>query len=452
MFKEELMTAVRDAVSHYNGGMEENDAVIKAASSAEFNPEQTQRLVESFNTTKTICFLKNAADKTKTFPLADGSIVANAMFAPDIAEKVADDFKLTGNSNYYNNAPKVNGTLWDLTSDLPTYKEDTRQELSSLKVAEYQEYSDIAKTMKEASESAELGFELNLQKVAADIRRLDNPKEASHIFASFTTCGDPEASAEAMSYVQDLLPEKVAAYDGYFTNADIDYPEIYNLFKQAVDFKWEANQMSKVAAEMDKARAVAVVNLYSDVPYDTDYSDGFMPKELLAKSAQAGGGRGNGNGGGNGGGSILSSLLSSRKGGVIATAGEAINKGVAKEVGKGIATPLMEQGSEIINDIAGNPQQESDDLTAKSKKLYKEHMLTKLIATDPVLRGANEELVARTFVELDNLAPEITLHEPIVKSILREAVNAEALSPYDAKANLDLNEALKRHLKEEPED
>jgi len=444
MFKEDLMTAVREAVGHYNRGMEENDAVVKAASSADFNPEQTQRLVESFNTTKTICFLKNASDKTATFPLADGSVVANTMFSPELEAKVAETFSLKGNSSYYDSAPKVDFVLPDVSSDLPGYKDETKAAGDSRELKDYREFTDIANTVHDTQRVADLGFEMNLQKVASDIRLLDNPRANSHIFAAFTSYGDPSIGAEAMGYVQSLLPEKVASYDGFFTNADIDYPEIFELYKKAVDFKWEANQMGKIATEMDKARAVAVVALHADVPYDEAYSDGFMPASLL-KKAQARRRENNNN-------SILSSLLQSKNKSMLGSVTGEIGKGVGKEVGKGIAAPILSQGAGFTDAIVGNPEQESEDLTAKSKKLYKEHMLTKLITTDPVLRGANEELVARTFVELDSLAPEITLHEPIVKSILREAVNAEALSPYDAKAHLDLNEALKRHLKEEPED
>ena len=44
-FKEELMTALHDAVCNFNQDNDPNGAVVKSAMLHGFNPEQTKRLV-----------------------------------------------------------------------------------------------------------------------------------------------------------------------------------------------------------------------------------------------------------------------------------------------------------------------------------------------------------------------------------------------------------------------
>jgi hypothetical protein len=83
------MRALESAVKLANDGMTPSDALAKAAEDAKLPPQLTQRLVEAFNTSKTLSHYKKAgtSDKAKTFPLADPSAVLEAIY-PDAPESV----------------------------------------------------------------------------------------------------------------------------------------------------------------------------------------------------------------------------------------------------------------------------------------------------------------------------------------------------------------------------
>ncbi len=175
---------------------------------------------------------------------------------------------------------------------------------------------------------------------------------------------------------------------------------------------------------------------------DTAFTEDFMTDSFkdLVKFAAPGDPEPKGSGG-KGMGTVLKDLLtpgSTNAGPVMAAAA---NKQVGKEIGTAIGGSTVDAFSSLLED----PIKEDDkSLTDQAQRLHREHILTKLITTDPILRGAKPEHVAQVYNELATLAPEVSLQEPIVKSILREAVNAEAMSPYDAKSHIDLNDALKR--------
>jgi hypothetical protein len=80
--EEQAMAALKAAVSMANDGMTPSDALAKAAEDAQLPPQMVQRLVEAFNTSKTLSHFKKAEakDKAKSFPLAEASTVLGRLF------------------------------------------------------------------------------------------------------------------------------------------------------------------------------------------------------------------------------------------------------------------------------------------------------------------------------------------------------------------------------------
>ena len=62
--------------------------------------------------------------------------------------------------------------------------------------------------------------------------------------------------------------------------------------------------------------------------------------------------------------------------------------------------------------------------------------------SDPIISEADPADVTRAYQTIVSIAPQVSMHKEIVRSMLRQAVNSVALSPYDAKAYVDLNNAL----------
>ena len=63
-FKDRLVSALHESVGYFNQDNDPNAAVAKAAASNDFNIDQTRRLVEMFNTARTLYHYKSASDRT----------------------------------------------------------------------------------------------------------------------------------------------------------------------------------------------------------------------------------------------------------------------------------------------------------------------------------------------------------------------------------------------------
>lgn len=106
--EEQAMTALKAAVELANGGMAPDEALTKAADDAKLPPQMVQRLVEAFNTSKTLShFRKTAgADRAKSFPIADPSNILGKLF-PETPE--TEQSKAAGalHPDYWNDANLV---------------------------------------------------------------------------------------------------------------------------------------------------------------------------------------------------------------------------------------------------------------------------------------------------------------------------------------------------------
>ena len=76
-----IVDALKTAIERANGGLSPSTAIGKVASENGFSPEIAKRMVEGFNTSKTLHHLKTAeAGKAEAFQLADFGEVLNHMY------------------------------------------------------------------------------------------------------------------------------------------------------------------------------------------------------------------------------------------------------------------------------------------------------------------------------------------------------------------------------------
>ena len=73
-------------------------------------------------------------------------------------------------------------------------------------------------------------------------------------------------------------------------------------------------------------------------------------------------------------------------------------------------------------------------------------ILDDLINNDPEISGADPEDVSRAYQTIIELSPETSLRKDVVRSVLREMVNTQAVSPYDAKTLTDLETSLQKRM------
>lgn len=80
--EQKLIGAMEESIKQANAGMDINEAIAKQASDNGFTPEFTARIVEAYNTSKTIKHLQsNSGEKrAETFPLADVNEVLKKLY------------------------------------------------------------------------------------------------------------------------------------------------------------------------------------------------------------------------------------------------------------------------------------------------------------------------------------------------------------------------------------
>jgi len=407
MFKDRLMKALDQAISHYNEGSDENQSVIKAASDNGFNPDQTQRLVESFNTAKTIVFYKNAEDRSADFETADPDMVIATMFGNAREEKKQAADNYVDYSYYEDRHPELDKAAafndFDPWAGFGEEKYADANADAREKMTAYQGLVDAKKACDNAALQASTHYDMILQKVAADLSRNQYFNEL--LYNEFFTYGktlDKMAGAVVDTIIDRMPIDKEELVDTVVTSFDTDFPKIAHQVKEAAELLQEAAVMQAISADL--AKQAMDYSLETAVTEEPDALDGFIPKQA----------------------DIYGSTL----------------ENLAKETGKEITGNIISG----VKGVAAGDSGAQQKFREKAKNQYRQLLLERLMVTDPILRGADEESVLRAYETLVELAPEVSLKEDVTRSILREAVTTTAMSPFDAKNYVDLDAAIKKQV------
>ena len=73
----------------------------------------------------------------------------------------------------------------------------------------------------------------------------------------------------------------------------------------------------------------------------------------------------------------------------------------------------------------------------------REVVLSELMMTDPILRDADEDKILRAYRGLITMSPDLTRNKELMRSILRQAVKAEGIGPYEAQAFTTLEKSMR---------
>ena len=443
-FREQLMSALEAAVGHYNGGMSDTDAVIKAASDSDFNKDQAQRLVETFNTAKSIYFFKSADDRRTTFPIVDPAVVMDALFAPTTKAAAAAPFELRDYSFYDRPEPHYDGKF-DLDKsgaqqfDWEEVKESVGDmTLDSLHFS-LRKHASTARQLAERCASSTAMMESKyteaLEKLAAYIRQdwaePERMADVEHyLWSKFGSQMTAPVVDDLMQWLPSNYSEKratpdlerlptsfgdrvpeVAAYAGEAVSARLNKSAMVGLQQQ---FEKEADEM---VAEWEKLAGLT--------PPEDPTEDFFNPNFL--KGAQA---------------HKPAAPPKPKSPSVIGPALETTFKGLGGVVTDAAKKPLQEAATSLIAGDVGEEQK----LTDKMRNLQRQLILEDLITNDQVLSGESPDLVAQAYQTLIDLAPEVSLKKEVARSVVRASVNAVSMSPFDAKSVVDLENELRKQL------
>ena len=418
MFKEKLMTALNDAISNFNEGADENSSVVKAASAHGFNPEQTQRLVEAFNTTKTICFYKHASDRSSDFPTADPNEVIAKLFGKvETEEKAAADDVYEDYSYYEQSHPELEKTAKYLEADFDPWAgfgddEFTDKEAEArIKVTEYQGLRDAVKACDNAALIASNHYDLTIQKVAEALRRelYHNESLADEMFTYGKTLG--KMASAAVDAILERANVKEAK-DLRVSSFDHTHAMLASSVKSAAESLQEAGTMIAQKEQLSKMADELSVELGISPKQEEDELDGFVPKSAADKKKKD-----------------------------KTMVGSALNS-MSSQTGKEVAKSVVEKAKTTLQ----APDAANKKFQDRARNMYRTMLLQRLIVTDPILKGADEDSVIKAYESLVQIAPEVSLQEDVTRSILREAVTTASISPYDAKSYVDLDSAIKKQL------
>lgn len=427
MFKEELLSALKEAAAHHNDGMSDNDAVIKAADAKGFNAEQTQRLVETYNTAKTVSFYKHASDRSLAFDLADSGVVLKSLFKAGTSRTtpespVLQDYTCYEQPMIFSEEEMGKAASVETEEKRPLTDMEIRAALNDLD--DIKRAQDNCQTM---MNTAAYRRQQHLDTFILDASSLDLRKEAATYAA--VACGEYKDLAD---YVANLLRVDVEHIkDAEFSDFDVIKPLLANEFRRAVDCEETYRSIKKSAALIAEAEKTASNNL-SEILGMVDAQtrdEADFAKDFFTEEAQV---------------AIEFGGLNLNK---QAAKSEAAGMDPLAMVGQSVSKGTTGFGSELVQNVLEGASEkartgESKLLGERAKNLHRKFMLEDLMTTDPVLKGVDPDAVISTYDSIVKLAPEVSLNKEVVRSVLRSATNAAAVSPFDAKALVDLDKAI----------
>jgi len=424
-FKTQLKDALTSAVSYFQDGGDPNAACVKAANEAGFNPDQADRLVETFNTARVICYYKAASDKAGSCSLADKEKVRGQLTAPAASEKSASLVYETSDYGCYKQA-EVDYVVHEVkmaefeVRDEPLSKENA----DYLAVRRAEAIRDCVKAAEEEARGAYAQADMLAEKAAMALSRNvsidDVHDKMARIVAAYALDDRYAVGVEKLAAFlpaasdPDLALLKKYAAMHVVDTSDLD--GVVAAVKEASDFVAEGAAMEAYAAGM--RAELQKQGQSAPLPDDKAKLENLLLKErilseqhrrLTAPSASR-----SSSGGGSGGGGVTPSSF---------------------------IAYLAETARDYDDDAL---QRRIDKATAGVDNLRRQLILQDLLIRDKVLSQENPDAVAAAFRSINQVSPDTTLNKEVLRSMLRGVVQSVALSPYDAKTLADIDKARRQ--------
>jgi hypothetical protein len=486
-FKDNLMGALHTAVRYFNSGVGPNEAVVKAAQEHDFNSDQATRLVETFNTARTIYHYKSAADRTTPFALADSAAVIPLLFKQ---EQKKADVPATANHNYgdydkpeadYRDGLEIKSAAGVRNIDIPEPRKFLDTSLNAQGIRAYEVLHmqrELAKAARDESRVAGAKASQILSKVAGDISRgyaeiqQDVYDRLVSGYLAHATAQTKEQWGPVIQKLGEFVPKwmqkNAEKVEDYVVVDDRKLEPYLELLKEAKGWMEAEAEMLAVASQMEKeandferewtetiapvlpkvppkeASTLAdfidfrLLKVAQEQPEDTTTVTG-QPTINAARGAKV----------------LVNPVIppKSEATGVKPLGGdkkpgekkpsfltEAVQKGIAEPV-SGMTSAGLEES--LRGMLSFPTKRENVQLSERLKNVQRQIMLQDLMTNDPVLSEENPETVAQAYHSVLSLAPELSINKEVVRAILRQAVHSVAISPYEAKVWTELEQSIR---------
>lgn len=472
-FKNQLMHALHAAVQNFNDGDSPNDAVAKTAEAYDFNPEQATRLVETFNTARTIYHYKSASDRTSTFELAEPGVVLSKIYKEEQPEEKAAS---VGSDYDCYDIPEIN---YQKDMDLD------KQGMPNIDIAEPTEFMDTnidtltAKSYKalnvqrDLAETARTEATLAGTKAAQILSKVANSLSLGYeeecqdkynrLMAGYCTQATDRMRdqwAPVMSKLSEFVPAWMAkGAEGVKLANVIDDSDLQNFvgqLKEAKDFMEAEAEMLAVAERIEKDANEFEREFYAaiepalppkqaksvleevlspdflkraaegDTPEDEDDSDGASGvtiNDIKEMNVTHEGAKGQDRG------------SKGRSEGMFSPVYEGIAEAQKQRMTGGLTDTLDAAMERPIVD-------ENKKITERLKNVQRQLMLEDLMVNDPVLSDEDPDTVAQAYQAIVQIAPELSMNKEVVRAVLRSSAQSIAVSPYDAQTWAQLEKTI----------
>lgn len=439
-FKEDLGEALVKAVEFFNSGCDPNEAIVKSAQAMHFNLDQTDRLVEKFNTARTInYFEKNPEDRTQNFDIASKEKVAEYLFG-DKAEK-----KASSDVDEYHDYSCYDARESDYFAPPAEKKAEEDAGNPDLEdrhgVSGYSTESLQRMILKRASEHAEQAKFIRDQigmigdEVATELSKIASAVVSGYDpdlrYATFkAACEDSPVFKSFDSLVPEHVKKEAAKHDRLFKRANVidledmqplanELEKIAEVMKGVEEFEKEAERheayrrniidnLTKIAAKPDSGSTTQ-----KDDAYDAARDFLQLGSDVIGTPATRIGGMG---------------------------------KDVAETIGgKGLSeyldTGFLGSREDIEKAVFG-PKKKDSTIKDHINNLRRSTILQDLYENDPILQEADPDALAEAYKTIIQTSPEVSLNKEVVRAVLRQSVNSMAVSPFDAKQWADLENVI----------
>lgn len=394
-FEDRLRSALDMAVKHYNEGCTPDEACCKTACACEFNSDQTDRLVEVMNTAITINQYKQAEDRTANFPIAHKDRVAAMMMDADTVLGTKKGEKRANVYFEYMTSARPQRTRIDSDGVLEkaasfesknVYENMTVENVADLAMRQINMKKNAGAYAKDVAGRIHGQLVTDLYALADDVKKIDNDSYA--VFKS-------AAASDIVERLERVLPEKfskVSPASGF-----VDDTKVAEFVERAENMH-DSYEFMKEMIRQEKELSKMAENMQDDLLS----ACGVIKKEKSAGVVDW---------------LKMPYLFAVGQGGQS-------GRGVVSDMGKALISA---------------EQSEDQDPEEVRKNTERSILLQELLARDEVLKDADRDSVVSAYNTLLNTAPDVASDKELVKSILRQAVAATAISPFDADQWAKLN-------------
>ena len=447
-----IKSALDSVVQYINGGSNPTDALQKVAEEFDLNHNYIHRVGNALNVALTYDHFKKAEDRSTDFPIADIPAVVkkqytvkdasekkqiSEQFSKNASEAESPDFvKIMYRPNYKEAYVKIATAIEE--DRLPTAKHICIK--SANYISKLEKELDHAKTEK-------VGAELGMNSAFAGmVNTFSRSQEARTPFEEFESQVFSKYGEESVPYLDFIyksagLKEDRGVHDKHYTFFDLSKEaSMFDKFMTSTEEFKKNLALEKEASDLIKFEKAHVSDMYQDYG--------------LSKLAEFEEGSTEG--------PISNPVPAAEEAHKSKTEVDPVMKKIqenidAKKKSEELDKQADESGSwskrflakKIEEAFASKESPKKNNFSASPlENIERQALVQDLIITDPILKKTTPQKVVHAYEQIIRLAPQLSLEKDVVRGLLRQLVEAQALSDYDADrlTQADINRMKQKQL------